>query len=107
VAFTVREGILKSCSALIVDGPNSHVRATLMCTDGPADVFHIMIMNEAAKHLAARFEGGQNPTLVVAGHLHPWTDEQGVAQVELALTHLGVSLPSEFVWPNRSETQPE
>jgi hypothetical protein len=105
VAFTVREGILKSCSALIVDGPNTHVRATLMCTDGPADVFHIMIMNEAAKHLAALFESGENPTLVVAGHLHPWTDEQGGAQVELALTHLGVSLPNSFIWANESDTQ--
>lgn len=104
MAFTVRQGIITTRSELITDGPNVHIRATLMCTDGPANTFYIVIMNDAASRLSARFESGDNPTLVVAGHLHSWTDEHGEAQVELALIHLGVSFTNEFIYPNETDT---
>ncbi len=103
MAFTIREAVIISTSDLITDGPNQHIRAQVRCTDGPPDVFHVLIMNDAAKHLTSLRESDQNSTLVVAGHLHPWTDDYGEPQVELALTNLGLSLSNEFIWPDESE----
>lgn len=107
MAFTVREAVIISTSELIADGHNQHIRAQVRCTDGSPDVFHVMILNDAAKHLTSLRESGQNPTLVVAGHLHPWTDAKGEPQVELALTNLGLGLSSEFIWTRDSEMAAE
>jgi hypothetical protein len=107
VAFTVREAVIISTSDLITDGPNLHIRAQVRCTDGPPDVFHVMILNDAAKHLTSLRESGPNPPLVVAGHLHPWTDANGEPQIELALTNLGLGLSNEFIWTPDSELATE
>jgi hypothetical protein len=107
VAFTTREAVIIAASDLVTDGPNQHIRAQVRCTDGPPDVFHILILNDAAIHLRSLRESGQNPTLVVAGHLHSWTDDCGEPQVELALTNLGLSLSNEFIWPDESEMTTE
>ena len=107
VAFTIREAVIIATTELITDGPNQHIRAQVRCTAGPPDIFHILILNDAAKHLTSLRECGQDPTLVVAGHLHPWIDDHGEPQVELALTNLGLSLSNEFIWPNESETGQE
>jgi len=107
VAFTVREAVIISTFELITDGRNQHIRAQVRCTDGPPDVFHVMILNDAAKHLTSLRESGQNPTLVVAGHLHPWTDANGEPQIELALTNLGLGLSNEFIWTHDSEMAAE
>lgn len=103
MAFTIREAVIISTSDLIADGPNQHIRAQVRCTDGPPDVFHILILNDAAIHLRSLRESGQNPTLVMAGHLHSWTDDRGEPQVELALTSLGLGLSNEFIWTDESE----
>jgi hypothetical protein len=104
VAFTTREAVISAASDLATDGPNHHIRAQVRCTDGPPDVFHVLFLNDAAIHLTSLRESGQNPTLVIAGHLHSWADDRGEPQVELALTHLGLSLSNEFIWTDESET---
>lgn len=96
MALAIPETVIISTTSLITYGPNQHIRAQVRCTDGPPDTFHVLILADAAKQLVALLESGQNPTVVVAGHLHAWTDHQKEPQIELALTHLGISLLNEF-----------
>jgi hypothetical protein len=106
VGFTIREAVIISSSALETDGPNQHIRAQVRCTDGPPDVFHVLILNDAATHLTSLRETGHNPTLLVAGHLHSYTDGEGEPQVELALTNLGLSLSNDFIWTDENASEP-
>lgn len=107
MAFTIREAVIIATSDLETDGPNQHIRAQVRCTDGPPDVFHVLILNDAARHLTSLRKSDQNPTLVMAGHLHPWTDDRGEPQVELALTNLGLRLWNEFIWEEETVTGPQ
>lgn len=98
MAFTVREGVLDECTALEDDGTNKHIRGTVRCTDGPPDIYHVVILNDAAERVLSLREQGGNPKLVIAGHLHAWHDAQDQPQVEIALTHLGLSLANDFIY---------
>lgn len=107
VAFTIREAVIVATSDLETDGPNQHIRTQVRCTDGPPDVFHVLMLNDAAIHLTSLRQSRQNPSLVLAGHLHSWTDANGQPQIELALTNLGLGLSNEFIWADDSETAAE
>ncbi|ONI61519.1 hypothetical protein ALI44B_14035 [Leifsonia sp. ALI-44-B] len=95
MAFTVREAVIISTSELIADGHNQHIRAQVRCTDGPPDVYDVMILNTAAHRILGLRAAGTSAALVVAGHLHPYNAPDG-PRVELALTHLGLGLESNF-----------
>jgi hypothetical protein len=96
VAFTVREAVIISTSDLITDGPNQHIRAQVRCTDGPPDLYDVMILNAAAHRIVELRAAQTNPILVIAGHLHAFVGPEGNTLAELALTHIGLALSSSF-----------
>lgn len=96
MAFTIREAVIISTSDLTTDGPNQHVRAQVRCTDGPPDVYDVMILNAAARRVVELRAAHTNPTLVIAGQLHAFVGPEGNTLAELALTHIGLALSSSF-----------
>ncbi|WP_445996330.1 hypothetical protein ACUWEX_11425 [Okibacterium fritillariae] len=98
MVFTIRKAVIISTSDLKTDGPNQHIRAEVRCTDGPPDVYDVMILNAAAHRILELRAAAANPALVIAGHLHPYTDETHSPRIELALTHVGLALGSTFTF---------
>ena len=96
MAFTIREAVIIAATGLKTDGPNQHIRAQVRCTDGPPDVYDVMILNAAAHRVVELRSAHINPTLVIAGHLHAFVGPGGNTLAELALTHIGLALSSSF-----------